>query len=110
MLLNNGILLNGVLRPKLLNIYSASCSFITFDFSLPHTAHFDDNIVLPVLVFNTLGSTFFVFFFSQLKQLINNDDGNIFLTAYFKAFVLLNDLTEILILIVFLKSCLLIIF
>ena len=49
-------------------------------------------------------------YFSQLKQLINNDDGNIFLTAYFKAFVLLNDLTEILILIVFLKSCLLIIF
>ena len=64
MSLNNGILLNGVLRPKLLNIYFASCSFLTFDFSLPHTAHFDDNIVLPVLVFNTLGSTFFVFFFA----------------------------------------------
>ena len=64
MSLNNGILLNGVLRPKLLNIYFASCSFITFDFSLPHTAHFDDNIVLPVLVFNTLGSTVFVFFFT----------------------------------------------
>ena len=29
---NNQILLNGVLRPRLLNIPSASCSFINLDF------------------------------------------------------------------------------
>ena len=44
---NNGILLNGVLRPKLLNIPFASCSFINLDFILPHTAHFDNSINLP---------------------------------------------------------------
>ena len=64
---NNGILFNGVLRPKLLNIPFVLCSFITFDFLLPHTelhtAHFDDSIVLPFFVFNTFGSIFSVFFF-----------------------------------------------
>ena len=60
---NNGILLNGVLRPKLLNIPFASYYFINLDFLLLHTAHFDDNIALPVLVFNTFGSTFFLFCF-----------------------------------------------
>ena len=44
----NGILFNGVLRPKLLNISFASCSFINLDFLLEYTAHFDDNIVLPL--------------------------------------------------------------
>ena len=43
---NNGILYNGVLRLKLLNIPVASCSFINHDFLLLHTAHFDDSIVL----------------------------------------------------------------
>ena len=45
---NNGILLDGFLRPKLFNISFASCSFIDLDFLLPHRAHFDD--VLPFLV------------------------------------------------------------
>ena len=44
---NNGIFLNGVLRPKLLNIHFVSCSLINLDFLLLHRAHFDDNIVLP---------------------------------------------------------------
>ena len=55
---NNGILLNGILRPKLLNIPFASCSFINLDFLLLHTAHF----VLAFLV-NSFESTFFFFFF-----------------------------------------------
>ena len=41
---NNGILLNGILRPKLLNILLASCFLINLDFLLPHIAHFDDMI------------------------------------------------------------------
>ena len=60
---NNGILLNCVLRPKLLNIPFASCCFINLDFLLPHTARFDDNTVLPFLVFNTFEPTIFFFFF-----------------------------------------------
>ena len=64
---NNGILLNGVLRLKLLNNPFASCSFINPDFLLPHTAHFDDNIVVSFLVFNTFKSTFSVFL-SHFKQ------------------------------------------
>ena len=59
---NNGILLNGILRPKLLNIHFDSCSFINFDFLLPHTTHIDDNVVLPLLIFETLGFRFFIFF------------------------------------------------
>ena len=61
---NNGILLNGVLRLKLLNIPFATCSFINLDFSLSHTADFDDNIVLPFLIFSTFQSTFSVSFLS----------------------------------------------
>ena len=44
---NNGILLNGVLRRRLINNPFASCSFINLDFLLPHTTHFDNYIVLP---------------------------------------------------------------
>ena len=65
---SNGTLLNGVLRLKLLNIPFASCFLINFDFLLSHTAHFDNNIVLPLLVFETLGFMFsvvvVVFFFA----------------------------------------------
>ena len=59
---NNGILLNDVLRPKLLNIPFASCSFINLDFLLPNIAYFDDNIVLPFLVFKTLELKLLSFF------------------------------------------------
>ena len=31
--------------------------FINFDFLLPHMAHFDENIVLPFLVFKTFELT-----------------------------------------------------
>ena len=59
---NNGILFNGVLRPKLLNNPFASCSFINLDFLLAHIADFDDNINLPFLVSNTFESIFFAIF------------------------------------------------
>ena len=59
---NNETLLNVVLRPKLLNISFASCSFLNLDFLLPHATHFDDSTVLPFLVFNIFGSTFSVYF------------------------------------------------
>ena len=65
---------NGVLRPRLLNNRFASCSFINLDFLLPHTAHFDDNIDLPFLVFNTLEFTFFLSFlhFKQYAKMFCN--------------------------------------
>ena len=63
MLRNNGILLNGVLRPKLRNNPFTSCSFINLYFLLPHIAHFDDKINLPYLVSNIFESIFFVVFF-----------------------------------------------
>ena len=64
---SNGILLTGVLKPKLLNIPCASCSFINLDFLRLPTKHFDDNTVLPFLVFNTFESTLFVFLFELQK-------------------------------------------
>ena len=48
---NNGILLNGVFRPKLLNNPLATFSLINLDFLLLHIAHFDNSILLPLLVF-----------------------------------------------------------
>ena len=44
---NNGILLNRVLRPKLLNSPFASCSFKNLDFLIPQSAHFGCIINLP---------------------------------------------------------------
>ena len=67
---NNGILLNCVLRPKLLSYPFDSCSFINLDFLLPHKAHFDSNISLPFLVSNIFESTFFAFLL-HFKQYVN---------------------------------------
>ena len=44
---NNGTLLNLVLIPKLLNNSFASCSFISTNFLLPHTAPLEDNANPP---------------------------------------------------------------
>ena len=76
MSLNNGILLNAVLRPKLLNIAFASCSFIHFDFLLPHTAILMITLFYLFLVFTTLefifsAFFFFFFFFLHFKQYVN---------------------------------------
>ena len=60
---NNGTLLNGVLRPELLNIQFPSCSFINLDFLLLHAANFDDNIVLPFLAFKNFESIFSIIYF-----------------------------------------------
>ena len=75
MSLDNGILLNGALRPQLLNIPFASCLFINFDFLLSYQAHFDDEIVLPFLAFKTFEVTFYVSFlhFKQYVNMFYND-------------------------------------
>ena len=57
------MLFNGVLRPKLINI-SLACFLINLDFLLPHTAHFGNIIVLPLLVFETFGFILSVFFYT----------------------------------------------
>ena len=51
---NNGILLNGVLRPTLLNIHFSFCSFRNLDFLVPHILHFANRIFLTFLLFKTL--------------------------------------------------------
>ena len=58
---NKGILLNGVLIPKLLNNPFASCFFINFDFLLPHIAQFGNTIVLPLLVTEFFWFIFYAF-------------------------------------------------
>ena len=50
MSLNNRVLFNGVLRPKLLNNPFASCYLRNVGFLLLQTAHFDNKNVLPLLV------------------------------------------------------------
>ena len=50
------------LRLKALNIPLASCFLLNLDFLLPHIAHFDNIIVLPLLVLETLGFILYVFF------------------------------------------------
>ena len=59
---NIGNLLKGVLIPNLLNNPFASCFLINLDFLLPHIAHFDNIIALPLLVLEIFGSMFSVFF------------------------------------------------
>ena len=57
--------LSGHSRPKLLNIPLASDFLINLDFLVsPHVTHFDNNIVLSLLVFETLGLMFSVFFYT----------------------------------------------
>ena len=62
MLPNIGNLLNGVIIPNLLNNPFASCFLINLDFLLPHIAHLDNIIILPLLVLETFGFMFFVCF------------------------------------------------
>ena len=61
---NIGTLLNGVLIPKLLNKPFASWFLINLHFLLPHIAHFDNIIDLPLLVLKISGSMFLVSFFT----------------------------------------------
>ena len=55
---------------KLLNNPFACCSLINFDYLLPHIAHFDKIIVLPLVVFETFGFMLSVFFL-HFKQYDN---------------------------------------
>ena len=68
MLPNIGTLLNGVLKPKLLNSHFASWFLINLDFLLPHISHFDNIVFLPLLEFETLEFMVSVFFL-QSEQL-----------------------------------------
>ena len=72
MLANNRILIDGVLVPKLLNNPLAFGSLININFLLPHTAHFNNNIVLPLVVLETLGFRLYVYFlhFKQYGSIV----------------------------------------
>ena len=69
---NTGNLLKGVLIPNLLNNPIASCFLINLDFLLPHIAHFDYIIILPLLVLETCGFIFSVGFlhFKQYDSIL----------------------------------------
>ena len=53
MSLNNGILFNDVLGPRILNNPFALCSFMNPYFLLLNIPYFDNNIVLTFLVLKT---------------------------------------------------------
>ena len=59
--------------PKLLNNPFACCSVINLDFLLPHMAHLSKIIVLPLVVFETLGFIPSVFFlhFKQYNDIVS---------------------------------------
>ena len=59
---NIGNLLNGVLISSFPNNPFDSCFLINLDFLLLHIAHFDNIIILPLLVLETCGFMFFVCF------------------------------------------------
>ena len=61
---NIGNLLNGVLIPNLFNNPFASWFLINLDFLLPHIAHFDNIIILPLLVLEMCGFIFSACFFT----------------------------------------------
>ena len=70
---NIGSLLNGVLIPNLFNNLFASWLLINIDFLLLHIAHFDNVIILPLLVLETYGFVFFVCFlhFKQYDSILH---------------------------------------
>ena len=82
-------LLNGVLRPKVDNIPFASYFLINLDFLLPHIAHIDNIIVLPLLVFETFGFIFPIIFYTLNSKI-----------TYFRpetlidSFILFNNITN----------------
>ena len=76
--------LNGVLRPKLLNEPFASSFLINIDFLLPRIAHFDNSIVLLLLVFEILGFMISVFFYTS------NNTIALFCTSDFKLLLIIS--------------------
>ena len=65
---NIGNLLNGVLIPNLLNTPFSSWFLINLDFLLFHIVHFNNIIILPLLVLETCGFIFFFVCFLHFKQ------------------------------------------
>ena len=59
---NNITLVNGVLITKLLNIPFSSLFLINLDFLPSNSIHFDNNSVLPLLFYKTLGFMFSISF------------------------------------------------
>ena len=80
--------------PKLLNNPFACCSLINFDFLLPHMAHFDKIIILPLVVFETFGFMLSVFFYTLNNRitlfLYNTNIFYLFIESFalFKSFIL----------------------
>ena len=56
------LFLRNVLKPRSLNNPFASCFLINFDFLELNTPHFDNIVVIPLLVAETFGSILSVFF------------------------------------------------
>ena len=96
---DNGILFDGALRPKLLNISFTSCFLINLDFLVPHIAQFDNIIVLPLLVFETLEFILHVLFLIFKQQ----DDIVLYLRfeTSINNFIVFNNLISALIFIFF---------
>ena len=69
---NIGNLLKGVLIPNLLNNPFASYLLLNLDFLLLHIVHFDNIIILPLLVLETCGFIFSVCFlhFKQYDSIL----------------------------------------
>ena len=65
-----GTLLNVFLIPKLLNIPFASYFLINRYFLAAHIENFDNNIVLPLLVFESLGFMLLYFFCTLSNKMI----------------------------------------
>ena len=75
----------GILLILILNLPNnpfASCFLINLDFLLLHIAHFDNIIILPLLVPETCGSMFSLFFYT-----LNN------MIPFYKYYFLKNDFT-----------------
>ena len=71
----DGILLKGVLIPKLLNKPFASCSFTNLDFLIPRTEHFDYISNLLFFVLTILGQ-----YFQYLFYTLRNKSSSYFYT------------------------------
>ena len=88
---NIGILLKGVLIPRLLNNPFASCFLINLDFLVLHTGHFGNIIVLPFLVCEISGLMLFVLFFFVVVFCTLGNKIALFYTLCFKRIALKED-------------------
>ena len=61
---------NDILKLKMTLTPLVSCYIVNHDFLILHTAHFDKNVVLPLLVFETLGYIYSLYLFYNLNNVI----------------------------------------